>query len=139
MDPVSAFAGLMIVIILLASSPGAAMDFDAQGLWSGIGDDIKGALIGGTIATLMDTGTWWHRARNGFGSMLVSFMCAPFTLDMLGKFMTRNTSLTILVSALYALGGLIFAEAAQRVFRRIAGRSEQFADKVMDRIEDKLP
>lgn len=97
--------------------------------------DIKGALAGGIVSALMDTGNFWRGVRNGFAGTLISAVTAPAIVDVITKTGLVHTSDNLLAAtaAIMALVGVIVAEAIQRIARRFLSRSESFADKIADK------
>jgi predicted Na+-dependent transporter len=97
--------------------------------------DIKGALAGGIVSALMDTGDVWRGIRNGFAGTLISVVTAPAIVEALTKtgMVAASDNLLAATSAIMALVGVIVAEAIQRIARRLMARSETFADRVADK------
>jgi len=99
-----------------------------------LGAEFKGALAGGIVAVVLDNGSIWHRAFNGIGSIAIAVVITPGVVDILARLWIQPTQgIVTLVAAILALVGLILAEFVQRVARRLLFRSNDVADKLIDR------
>lgn len=97
--------------------------------------ELKGALAGGIVSAILDRGTIFHRFVNGCGSVIFSITMTPAVIELFGWYVFRPTdAIRTSIAAILALVGLIVAEALQRTARRIASRSGDIGDSILDKI-----
>jgi hypothetical protein len=107
------------------------MAFDPSMFSNGIASDLKGALAGGAVTAILDQGTFWRRLRNGVGGVAIAIAMTPTTVVIVTALVGSSEEVRIAVSAIWAIVGLIIADALQRVARRVAGKSDEIGDAVV--------
>jgi hypothetical protein len=99
--------------------------------------DIQGALAGGAVAAVLDKGSIARRMSNGVGAVAISVAMTGATVSLLTHWFPGAVDMKTAIAAIWAICGLVIAEAAQRVARRILHRSDDIGDAAVDKITGK--
>lgn len=117
-----------------SGATGAPMDF-----WTtlaGFADDLRGALAGGIMAALLDKGPLWQRLLNGGVASLFAVAVSRGIVEV--AHLPPSGDVRAMIAAIMALLGVILADGAQRILRRLVSVVRERAGDVVDRIATRI-